>query len=264
MNNYKIIFSIILLLSVMTGCVSDNGYVLYEQNGQQYIYLENAQDAENPTEQIALEHIHFSSFEEMVSDITTGNFSEMELWQIMVNTLYYTDSRNGSLPVCELNTFWEPIYTDTYSRGDILWTGPEYEFIMKGTDGSTVHVVPGIYSKRNLELYTQPMTNYAAYADRLGWIITDIQTDTERNADVYFAENSYIHFKAIVYHITKGDVTYYVYENYQIEKSTSVPEFIDMVVVNGENWMLFKFYDLTERPSLEFLSSFGMQEYVTE
>lgn len=106
-------------------------------------------------------------------------------------------------------------------------------------------------------------TDYSEYTD------VKYETAGERNSDIYYYECGFGECKDIKYKIECESKIIYVREFYILEaKSDSDPSsdtvpysaYIFVYDENGEDYMVFM-NDLTERPSIEFISELKLERY---
>jgi len=269
MRKFTKIFAIVLVVMTFVGCSADNGYHYYEQDGQYYIRLDdefNDQTMPDAGGYVIPVEIKFATFDEMIQDITTGNFSEWELkglaWNAWIVTYDPIEKTHSDLPVCDLTTLWEPIVPDGYQWENILWIGPEYSFLIVRSD-ICIRVLPGDCQMERIAESMWEMIFFDGYSD--GSPTTSIETEEDRNATVYYSDlKSGTKRKDVIYSFSNGTHTTYVREMYNLETSTSVPCFMDVLVASESDeseWMYFDMYNLTERPSMQWLAALGMKKY---
>jgi len=273
MKKCSCLAAIVAVLLMLSACSAPYGYEFYKSGDQYYIHIDKEQLGFPAGESICLWEVKFDNLEEMILDIKTGNFTEGELRNLAVNASLYTSDSEGDLPVCDLEALWEPVLPESTKIVRIWWYGPRYSFELsdaaitgtfpatpgKGTD-SLLYEHKQIYELR----FKKQMLNIKEYIEMLGWEVSDIQTDPDRNATVCYSNRRGVMHKDLTYSFTVGNATHYVYEAYNLEKSDAVPYDVSMMVIDGENWMFYSFGTPVARPSIEFLSSFGMQEYIAE
>ena len=156
----------------------------------------------------------------------------------------------GRIPIWNVSRACEPSLPSgvSYARGDLYGVG--FRLILKTDDGKE-----GIYSS----------VDPAAYRETLGFerLLTDeqmrvYQTD-DRNATVMENQGLYGLVRRYLYEISDDSVTYTVGEiYYDVEKNSTAPDSVYVFIETDYQCYYVEWYGLTERPSVEWLTSFGL------
>ena len=188
------------------------------------------------------DEICFDSFDEMVSDIRLGRFTEEEMIQIY----YFHKDFDKPIPICDIDNLSMPVLPDglTYR---IFWEGDTYRC---ATDAE----------KFSFSYYFVPDEMWQSYCDPTDWKLVS----TENNgAKVYLVEENYhydTHCK--VRDLSEGEDTIQVFEYYRDYPKTR-QWYIVKAERNGIRYLM-QFYFLKEEPSTEFIRQLGVAPYTNE
>lgn len=199
--------------------------------------------------------VYFQSLAEMKDDILTNNFSEEEISNIQ----RFLKDENGQIPSFDVQNLYEPTTPADMSFSKILWEGSSYsfEYNYAGTYGSSfyIKIIPQHSFNTWLEIY------FTKYKDQNIRRIMTIETDPERDATVYAIRNAYNEVcKSVLYTIASGEKILYISEFY-VPESSPGPTYISILGEYHNQYFWISMFDFPERPSLEWLSSFGLREY---
>jgi hypothetical protein len=121
----------------LSACQQENDYKFHPASGDSGAYISLPQpeaDPYGPCTSIA--SVCFKSMEEMVSDITTGTFTDKELEQIK----WFPRSEDGRIPVVDLNNLLAPVYPDSCTLYEVEWFGRSYDFTFKTSSGKYIQM----------------------------------------------------------------------------------------------------------------------------
>ncbi len=118
---------------------------------------------------------------------------------------------------------------------------------------------------RSLKDQSVPSVDPAAYRETLGFerLLTDeqmrvYQTD-DRNATVIENQGLYGLVRRYLYEISDDSVAYTIREiYYDVEENSTVPDSVYVFIETDYQCYYVEWYGLTERPSVEWLTSFGL------
>ena len=247
---------IVALLSVFLLCsCSTSGYRYIDGDGEGYIVWEHSASESDFDGGASLEiapRIYFSSPNEMVSDIRNGNFTENEKKQLAK----FKQDDNGRIVVCDLDDIYYLNLPEDASY-TINWYGIGYDYSGSLPNGriNGIFMTETTWSEK-LDRYLEPV-NSGHYP----WAFEE-----DKNAAVYRVEglNSF-HYRAI-YQINNGTTTIHVIEFF--DEYPNALTSIHLCCTNGSAYVLLGItpYDeyFSERPSLEYLSHFGIEHYAGE
>lgn len=263
-----------LIVALLAGCSAkisapkqpQNGslvnapYDIVIEDGEYYLVLTNEIAGENtsgPNTSEKKPAIEFASINEMVQDINTGKFTDDEMRQL---SKFKTDD-NGRIIICNLSNLYDARTPEQYETKRIVWYGDEYVFhFFNGTDFCCQ--ISQVGTRANLE---QMITRAKNKTEEDFYIELSTQQIEERNATVitYTTATADDHqrFKNVYYTIAAGNKELFVFEEYGAD-SDSKPHSIYLYgTEDGINYTV-ALEQLQERPSVEWLSQFGLRKYV--
>ena len=186
--------------------------------------------------------IYFDSFDEMVSDIRLGSFTEDELIQIY----YFHKDYDQPIPICDIDNLSVPVLPDglTYR---ICWEADTYRCETAAEKFSFCY-------------YFVSDEMWQSYCDTTDWKLVS----TENNgAKLYLVEESYRYdTHCRVRDISEGEDTIQVFEYYH-----DYPKSRQWYIVKAERdgiRYLMQFYFMEEEPSDAFIRQLGVARYTGE
>lgn len=259
---------VILLCACSTETLTSNKkYKILKKDSNFYIEFQSNQTAEEQSENV-LSHLSvgisksypkFNSISDMRAKILNGDISDEQI------AVLQTDGTNNVLEICNPNNLYDLALPKNLAYDYILWYGDTYSFEIE--DDSFMGYV--FYS--NEEAYNQEFSEkYSDFLMEKHSVISDTVI-SERNARVVHSMNDAGEFKNMFYTIstTTGD-TLYVKEEYVLryfgdetltdtyEVSETIPANIRIFGSNGTYYYYGWLKGFEERPSVEWLSSFGL------
>lgn len=249
--------TVFMALLLLCGCAS-GGSRLVEENGNYYLVLQNRDEADDSSSGCELAPlVRFDSVAEMKRDIQTGSFTDHEWKQI---ARFQTDS-DGRIQICNLAQLYEPVFPSTFSHYAVKWYGTGYYFTLSSEQTNKVTPIGFMskdsYDKKIAELY-EIENNPRIQIERKS-------TEPDRSATAYYYSaygNPINQIKVLVYQITTDDSVFHVKETYSLNESKTVPQYITVYGTCKNQYFDIIIQYLTERPSVAWLSSFGLREYV--
>lgn len=252
--------AVALVFLLLSGCSANtNPYEIVHEDGNYYLVISNNESEDLANEasgQIMGSVIYFASMDEMVSDINTGNFTKDEMEMI---SSFETDDA-GRIIICDLSKLYVPILPDSVTVKKIKWTGTSYTYYLRCGDGEQFHSMK-IYN--SVESYNHDVDYYSNFADQTSLEVKSVSTEPSRNATVCtFTDRMGTDCQGVYYTITEGNKTLYIWEAYPLEETSEYPYIIR--IFGSNNGICFEFFlsPMHERPSVEWLSQFGIREYV--
>lgn len=263
-----------LLLLCACGITADNiiykgeKYSVYEQNGSYYLdifgYSDMLKEIEN-SEMAALVKapwVDFSSVAEMKQAIESGNIPESTLLG------FITVQQDGTpIEICDLNNLYDITMPTDVSFEEVTWYGSHYvfDFLRNEMYGYLQVIDQQNYEREYANL---DINNWSAPQT----IISE-ETVKDRNATVVRYRNDTGEYKIINYQIETESGMMYVSEHYSLgfsfhlsgdpEPSETIPDTIDFCGTSGDAYFHGWMSDFSERPSVQWLSEFGVVEYET-
>ena len=269
----KTLFFVVLLLFSLCGCAEEAKpmpYEIVEEDGGYYLVLKGAYDQE----QILNGHVEFESLAEMKNDLETGKFTEEELCWIDRN--YPTDDK-GRVLMPDLSALIEVSYPSEFKDQTISWRGKYYSFMLREKENSFVGMCADV-DFPSQEEWEEKVDSFKHYYDNpdehTGIYLEKIAEELERNAKVYYTYGyaadeekvTRIYHKDVRYTLTLDSKVLYVREFYYRDHYLGTdPDIPYVVSIRGEQqgtYFTVSIRDMDERPSVEWLSEFGVKNYV--
>lgn len=205
----------------------------------------------------------FLTLKDMRQGIITGAITEREL--ISLNR-FCGKNEDGSIKICNVDKLIECIIPSDLEVEKVIWKGEPYSFSIRGGPG------PMFIQIVDEELYVSMMNSYHILYDGTA-TITAQEFEEERSATVYFETTpTGAKRKLICYEINDGTKTIMIQENYDLwnssEKNTgsevfdTKPGYIQIWIKDEIGYAYGYISGPEYRPSLEWLSQFGICEYV--
>lgn len=260
----KLIIPLIILLIVILAVVllllfySAKDYLLIKKSGKYYISLDERYHESVSCCDIA-PVIFFDSVAEMKNRILFGDFTEEELKEI--GRFYMED---GLIPITDISKLYEPLYPDDFNGYTVSWTGSNYYYTFYNTDHTRweyLTISSSSYYPEHIEKLMDYKNQYTEFLSS-ECILEKVVSEADRNATAfYFKRPGHIEFKVVIYQFKNRGTTFTIYEKYELDKSDSVPRFVKVYGDYQGMYFYFSMYDLEERPSVEWLSQFGIKKF---
>lgn len=264
-----------LLAALLTGCSAggqdsqlaptespvDLPYEIICDNGGYYLMLEDGIIKDEEVEgsfSEALPMIKFTSIEEMVQDIKTGNFTEDELR----NLAKFPKDEDDRTVLCDLSKLYDAYAPERLDRKIISWYGDAYDFIFEESEGESSCCMHSGFSNAKKE---KGIEELIACSRVPNFTLLSTEQVEDRNATVitFTSGNLEIEERKFVYYTIKdSNKELFVRECYQLSTDT-VPVIVHIYgTEKGVNFSVELIREYQERPSVEYLMSFGVREYV--
>lgn len=237
-------------------------YDIIEINGQYYLNFNNySKEQGTTTNGFALDFIEFSSISELKSTIKSGT---LQGWQLdIIKESFPKDDTNG-IKICNINNLYRPILPTSMKNTSVAWMGENYTFVIES------EIANGDFHYHTKEQYDGRYKKN--YSDRLSSSSVTVKnegTTSERNATIYDISTSAGDFQFIRYSLSTASKTLVVDEIYRLRMndeslatSANTPYFITIYGIENGVHFVVELSELEERPSVEWLMSFGIKEYV--
>ena len=210
-------------------------------------------------EMVATNYPKFSSVADMKKRIETAD--------IPINELAFFYADNGMkdvVQICDLSNLYDIKLPQSTSLERILFMGNSYcfEFSSKDCEGYLDYF-------NNEEDYTRQLAERHIDQLREDFIILSDDEVNDRDARVVNFKTGLAELKRIYYTIDNANGNMYVCESYvlkylrensPLETSSTVPQKIYIYGTNDGAKFFGVLFDLKERPTLEWLSSFGLEK----
>jgi len=192
----------------------------------------------------------FSSLSEMQQKLKTGDLAPEEIAELM----RYAPKNTNIVEICNINKLYEAMYPENIEVEYIMFTGRAYSYELGNSiTGSITYLCQEEYERLYDAQYIHPL-------GKSGITILSVEQVDDRNAEVLRYDNLSLGIECShVRYTNKTDHgTQYILELYAEDTLISIKVF---GVSNGAYYRV-SLHDLEERPSIEWLSSFGLREYV--
>lgn len=259
----KVIITLLVITTLLCACTagSNEKYTIFYENGKCYMEFPKDTAATKETDSalsgnIAIEYPSFDSVAEMKEAILGGNVSDRELYALRVQ------STDDVLEICDPNKLCDLTLPDSVSIRSVTWRGDHYSFGIKG------NLARGYVMCVDEESYNQNFSyHYLNYPDSKFHSVNSDTTTSERNARLVDSDTSQVNFKTLLYELpTTSGNTLYVQEQFLLrwfndptgETSETIPDQIRFFGNWNGNYFYGWLHEFEERPSVEWLSSFGL------
>lgn len=235
-------------------------YTLSKINDDYYIqYSEDF--VPSPGNAVSTLTIEFESLSKMRYRIKNGLLTKQNLDTI---NLWKTKNENG-IKICNLDKLYLPVTSIPLETESVYLGKSGYEMRFKSPDNNC----NGVYVYFNEGVYLRKLNEYTDWENNPLITVTGSEVVAERNATVTYYKTSVAELKRIEYTITDGAKTLYVEEKYilkstntELETSDTVPSYVAILGTCEGSYFEILFGELSERPSFELISSFGITEYI--
>ena len=245
---------VLCLVFVLMGCRSESTeYALIHENGHYYVDMNLGPKPKYNAYITAIGGtLRFDSLDEMVRDFQTGNFSEEEFKEL--EKFYRGD--DGRIEIPNLSNLAEPIAPASLGAYRIHVSGDSWSFNYKPANAKNAHVYisDAVYHNKLVEEF---LHYEAKLSERNQVAVTQVP---ERNARVYTWVANGKTCKRILYSISANETVYYVNELYADAEGETIVNVYLWFEYQGE-YLYVTINEPTERPSVEWLTSFGVKPY---
>lgn len=248
-----------LLLLVLSGCsagvevLTNDKYAILEKDG---IYSMKLHDPEaysggGSASQNASEafYVEFSSVGKMKETIEEGSFSKETLEKMQE---CFSKDQNNNVLICNTNKLYDVTLPQGVTARAIHWFGDSYNFLLgdHGAIDFTNKAWHDEYAKR-----------HDIESGKAKVISVNMLDD--RNAKEVIYENLLGQPRSMItYSYTSGNKTISVAEQYNLDESETIPYSIGFWGCCNGAYFTGHMYGLTERPSYEWVTAFGLKPYV--
>ena len=257
------LLSLLLLVTLLSGCstvvIDTERYQVIRNGGYHYLTF-NDEGFINELkwdEPYYRTYISFDSLEDLLSTFRNGAFSDKEYY--IINYVEALDNANKE--IFDIGNLVEPIVPSPllYEFEEIQWRNERLLYIgnIDGL-GCTFYIYPADQSAEHaLDVKKLPQYN----SDRYN---SSVEYDSESNATVYYFQAKsppYETYKYVSYTIHTGSKSMVVQERYEeYHDGDTVPTEVLFSWVECGKYCYAVLYP-NERPSVEWLSQFGIQKY---
>ncbi|MBO5052582.1 MAG: hypothetical protein J6D31_10335 [Clostridia bacterium] len=214
--------------------------------------------------------LHFSSLQDMYTKITNFQLDKYDLAQIRDT---FGKDAYGRIPIADINQLYQPTTPEGFhAHESITWKGDSFNFSYYMGDKEHYRTSFSIYPLYTYERkYASAMKKYEA-----GTGFDKILSTPDRNATENWSTGKGGIFKTVIYTLSTSNKTIHVVEKYFVEQTSShnsflydapsetVPYFIEMYGTDHAKHFWVSMYNIPERPTEEWLLSFGLEPFVPE
>lgn len=222
-------------------------YSLSVVDGRNYLNF----DGGNAASSSIKDAVYFETVDAMVTAIRTNSLSPDQCETIRNS---FPQDENG-IRIVDLDHVYDAVLPDELISMGVEWEGPSYAFEFNDENGVFGNL--RVLTKEDYEtLYAD---QYTAFFDRAGITVLSRGNVADRNAEAVLYEAPDGTRRAIRYALANG-VT--VVETYFAPGGTSsaIPVTVELYGETDAAAFYAKLYELTERPTVEWLSRFGLTE----
>ena len=222
-------------------------YSLSVVDGRNYLNF----DGGNAASSSIKDTVYFETVDAMVTAIRTNSLSPAQCETIRNS---FPQDENG-IRIVDLDHVFDAALPDELISRGVIWEGPSYAFEFDDENGVSGNL--RVLTKEDYEtLYAD---QYTAFFDRAGITVLSRGNVADRNAEVVLYEAQDGTRRAIRYALANG-VT--VVETYFAPGGTSsaIPVTVELYGETDAAAFYAELYELTERPTVEWLSRFGLTE----
>lgn len=238
-------------------------YSITVEDGQ--YYLTPTTDLSSVDARQALIYPKFSTVSEMRQGIISGSFTEENLYALSRSSA----NADGTIDICDLDDLYECTVPSELGTKNIVWCGKYYYFNLINISGRSVW---GSIRCCDEDTFINNFSKeYMGFLSNPNATLTRQEEIDERSATIYYtttATNAKL--KYICYEIQEGDKHIFIQEEYLLEiehdllkTSSTVPLSISYWGTDGSGHFYGHLHDLSERPSVEWLSQFGLTPSAT-
>lgn len=268
----KILPLVLLLAAVLMHYSS--GYYVYQEGDDYYIAFRGPRVAiekyllDNgwyPKHSIThvVRSVYMESGSTARSDIMSGNFSDVDMNNMRIYYLLH-----GPIKVPDMDEFYDPIYPECngFKLAWELSSALNSRYLFDFGDTAT-SVMMSSSTEAQMENFKHYFDN-KNISDNYGKLVATY-TDETRNGTVYHFVEEYnweSHTESqdwyfVTYEITVAERTLYVLEEYYSNNpETNVPAYVKVQGVYNGIYFSLRINNPKDRPSVEWLSSFGLKE----
>lgn len=267
----SLVFLCIIAVILLCFCIArtfdkNKSYTMYCKDGKWYLEFYSDAFADDLSEvgsgeqfaniSIAREYPRFDSISDMREKIKNGDIPDRQIEALKAH------STSNLLEICDPNDLYDLAVPNKLTYDYIHWYGDAYSFEFDGTD------FLGYVVCCDQETFDQQFNEeYVSFLNKNCSVVNDAFVEDRNAREVHYVTHA-AELKKVLYNFTTEQSNMYVVESYvlsyfnndalKIKTSDTVPNSIRIFGSDGENYFYGWFKGFEERPSVEWLSSFGL------
>ncbi len=235
-------------------------YAFVNKNGEQYIVFDNLSTYENNKQELAT--ISFTSMKEFKDAVTKGTLTDTQK-EIIVSS--FDKDESGAILSCDFSNLYTPVLPTGGTVDGVSWGGGEaYSFSLTLSQeifGSMHYLTEARYNSKY-------QRDYQDYFSRDSITVSKTENLDRNKVATYYSTRAG-DLMNMRYSLSSEGKTIIVdktfrlsMKNPEIATSTSVPSDVKLYCTEGNQRYIITLYGFVEDPTDEWLSSFGLTEFV--
>lgn len=204
--------------------------------------------------------LQFTSIAQMKKKFESGAFNDNELHALQLKCM----ANFGTVEICDLDNLYDVRMPEDVTLRQVNWEGIRYSFSLDSQFAASCTV--GCETSKNYSHLLLTEYELAPYNTN-GYDFQEVKSYDPDGIQLFY-RTDHAEYKIIKYEIHDENRTLYVTESYRLvsyknisKTSSTVPHLIYMLTEENGAFVSVRIYDPIERPSVEWLSSFGLTPY---
>ncbi len=243
-----------------TAC-GEKPYDIIEVDGKHYISFNTYLLGERAISDIgrySSVSLPFTSIAQMKKKFESGAFDDYELCALQLKCM----ANCGTVEICDLDNLYDVRMPEDVTLRQVNWEGDSYTFSLDSQLTESCFV--SCKTAKDYDYLYKTEYKLAPSTDN-GYDFQETKSYDPEGIQIFYKTDR-AEFKLIKYEICQEDRTIYVAEEYRLASviggtSQTVPYLIHMFTEEDGAFVYVRISDPTERPSVEWLSSFGVTPY---
>lgn len=237
---------------------SGERYRIASAEGNNFFTIDTSVDLSKYS-QSQLGSLSFDSVEAFVNTVTKGNLSDKQL--AIVDRAFPRDE-NGNILICDFSDISAPRHPKEFTLCGVHWSGTSYGYHLENPNG--VFATIQCLARKDFDrLYEEDYVNFF----KKDTVTLTEEVIGEQKSEYYFSTSAGT-FRSVRYTVQSGSNSLIVEERYCLSAShdlltpsETVPQRICVYGKDVERQFVLLLFDLTEKPSVSWLSQFGLTKY---
>lgn len=224
-------------------------YSIEEIDGRHYLIFDDTETYEISSQYNGRFYIRFGSLKELHDTVVEGRLDDSQKRRVAT---WGTEDNTDRVPVCDFTHLYTPTLPEGAFSGSVRWQGGMYAFSLK-TNEKSLGFLCVLYDVSEYHaVFQETYMNF--YEEETA---TSTEQVEDRDAEVtYYQDGS---MKRVRYTLQRGDKTVVVDETYSA--SETVPQSVYLYGSEHDTYWLVTLKTLSERPSEDWILSFGLEPY---